>query len=98
VVRKSIYTTNPIQGVHRQIRKITKTKGAFPSEQALMKLMYLEIQNISKKWTMPIHNWGIALSQLYVKFGENSQGKKQLLRSINLEPDTVRVTLPHLMV
>ncbi|NAW51060.1 IS256 family transposase, partial [Elizabethkingia argentiflava] len=70
VVRKIIYTTNPIQGVHRQIRKITKTKGAFPSEQPLMKLMYLVIQNISKKWTTPIHNWGMALSQLYVKFGE----------------------------
>jgi len=70
VVRKIIYTTNPIEGVHRQIRKITKTKGAFPSEQALMKLMYLVIQNISKKWTMPIHNWGMALSQLYVKFGD----------------------------
>jgi len=70
VVRKIIYTTNPIEGLHRQIRKITKTKGAFPSEQALMKLMYLVIQNISKKWTMPIHNWGMALSQLYVKFGD----------------------------
>lgn len=70
IVRKIIYTTNPIEGVHRQIRKITKTKGAFPSEQALMKLMYLVIQNISKKWTMPIHNWGMALSQLYVKFGD----------------------------
>ena len=70
VVRKIIYTTNPIEGVHRQIRKITKTKGAFPSEQALMKLLYLVIQNISKKWTMPIANWGMALSQLYVKFGD----------------------------
>ncbi|NAW49990.1 hypothetical protein GNY06_00795, partial [Elizabethkingia argentiflava] len=48
VVRKSIYTTNPIQGVHRQIRKITKTKGAFPSEQPLMKLMYL-VYRISVK-------------------------------------------------
>jgi putative transposase len=49
VIRKIIYTTNPIEGVHRQIRKITKTKGAFSSEQALMKLMYLVIKNISKK-------------------------------------------------
>jgi hypothetical protein len=47
---------NPIEGVHRQIRKITKTKGAFSSEQALMKLIYLVIQNISKKWTMPMHD------------------------------------------
>jgi len=69
-IRKIIYTTNPIEGVHRQIRKITKTKGAFSSEQALLKLMYLVIKNISKKWTMPIQNWGLAFSQLYIKFGD----------------------------
>ncbi|MBB5638328.1 transposase-like protein [Pedobacter cryoconitis] len=69
-IRKIIYTTNPIEGVHRQIRKITKTKGVFSTELALMKLMYLVIKNISKKWTMPMHNWGLAFSQLYIKFGE----------------------------
>ncbi|HEX7356566.1 MAG TPA: transposase, partial [Ignavibacteriaceae bacterium] len=69
-IRKIIYTTNPIEGVHRQIRKVTKTKGAFSSDQALLKLMYLVIMNINKKWTMPIHNWGIAISQLYIKFGD----------------------------
>lgn len=69
-IRKIIYTTNPIEGVHRQIRKITKTKGAFASDQALLKLMYLVIKDISKKWTMPIHNWGMAVSQLYIKFGD----------------------------
>ena len=69
-IRKVIYTTNPIEGVHRQIRKVTKTKGAFPSEQALLKLMYLVIKNISRKWTMPVQNWGLAMSQLYIKFGD----------------------------
>ena len=69
-IRKVIYTTNPIEGVHRQIRKITKTKGAFSSEQALLKLIYLIIKNISRKWTMPVHNWGLAMSQLYIKFGD----------------------------
>lgn len=69
-IRKIIYTTNPIEGVHRQLRKITKTKGAFSSDQALLKLMYLVIRDISKKWTMPIHNWGMAFSQLYIKFGD----------------------------
>ena len=44
--------------MHRQIRKVDKTKGAFTSDQALLKLIYLAIQNISKKWTMPIRNWG----------------------------------------
>ncbi|WP_134091088.1 IS256 family transposase [Olivibacter sp. XZL3] len=69
-VRKVIYTTNPIEGMHRQVRKITKTKGAFTSEQALLKLMYLVIREITKKWTMPIHNWGLTISQLYIKFGD----------------------------
>ncbi len=69
-VRKTIYTTNPIEGMHRQIRKITKSKGAFSSEQALMKLMFLIIKDISKKWTMPVHNWGLTIFQLYIKFGD----------------------------
>jgi transposase-like protein len=69
-IRKVIYTTNPIEGVHRQIRKVTKTKGAFSSEQALLKLIYLIIKNISTKWTMPVNNWGLAMSQLYIKFGD----------------------------
>ena len=69
-VRRVIYTTNPIEGMHRQVRKITKTKGAFTSEQALLKLLYLVIREITKKWTMPIHNWGLTISQLYIKFGE----------------------------
>jgi transposase-like protein len=69
-VRKTIYTTNPIEGMHRQIRKITKSKGAFSSEQALMKLMFLIIKDISKKWTMPVQNWGLTISQLYIKFGD----------------------------
>ncbi|MGF7028404.1 transposase-like protein, partial [Sphingobacterium sp. HSC-15S19] len=51
--------------MHRKIRKIIKFKGAFSSEQALKKLMYLIIEDIAKKWTMPMHNWGLTISQLY---------------------------------
>ena len=69
-IRRVIYTTNPIEGFHRQVRKITKTKGAFTSDTALLKLVYLVVQNISEKWTMPIHNWNLTLSQLYIMFGE----------------------------
>ena len=68
-IRKAIYT-NPIEAVHRQLRKITKAKGAFTSDQALLKLMYLIIKDISSKWTMPVHNWATAFSQLYIKFGD----------------------------
>ena len=53
-IRKVIYTTNTIESVHRQFRKVTKTKGAFPNENSLLKLLYLGIQNASKKWTMPL--------------------------------------------
>lgn len=69
-IRRAIYTTNAIEAMHRQIRKITKTKGAFTSDQALLKLVYLTIKDISKKWTMPIRNWGLTMQQLHLKFGE----------------------------
>jgi transposase-like protein len=67
-IRKIIYTTNIIESVHRQFRKLTKTKGAFPNEDSLLKLLYMGIQNAQKKWTMPIYNWNIALSQMAIFF------------------------------
>ncbi len=67
-IRKVIYTTNAVESVHRQFRKLTKTKGAFPNENSLLKLLYMGIQNISKKWTMPVHNWNLTLSQLAIYF------------------------------
>jgi len=67
-IRKIIYTTNIIESVHRQFRKLTKTKGAFPNENSLLKLLYLGIKNASKKWTMPIRNWSLTLSQLAIFF------------------------------
>jgi putative transposase len=67
-IRKVIYTTNAIEAVHRQFRKLTKTKGGFPNDNSLLKLLYLGIQNASKKWTMPIQNWNLTLSQLAIFF------------------------------
>lgn len=67
-IRRIIYTTNTIEAVHRQFRKLTKTKGAFPNQDSLLKLLYMGIQNASKKWTMPIQNWSITLSQLAIFF------------------------------
>ena len=68
VIRKMIYTTNTIEGFHRQVRKVTKTKGAFPSDMALLKLIYLAYRNIRKKWTSPLQNWGLTVSQLSIWF------------------------------
>ncbi|MFV0345486.1 MAG: IS256 family transposase [Bacteroidales bacterium] len=67
-IRKIIYTTNVVEGFHRQVRKVTKTKGAFSSNMALLKLIYLTVENISKKWTQPVHNWGLTAQQLCIKF------------------------------
>jgi len=67
-IRKLIYTTNTIEGYHRQIRKVTKTKGAFTSDMALMKLIYLAHNNISEKWTMPLANWAITAQKLAIWF------------------------------
>jgi putative transposase len=67
-IRRVIYTTNSIEAVHRQFRKLTKTKGGFPNEDSLLKLLYLGVQNASKKWTMPIQSWNITLSQLAIFF------------------------------
>ncbi|MCF3895524.1 transposase, partial [Salmonella enterica subsp. enterica serovar Weltevreden] len=67
-IRKVIYTTNAIESVHRQIRKLTKTKGAFPNENSLLKLLYLGQMNAQEKWTMPIQSWKLTLSQLAIYF------------------------------
>jgi transposase-like protein len=63
-----IYTTNAIEAVHRQFRKLAKTKGAFPNENSLLKLLYMGIQNASQKWTMPLQNWNLTLFQLSIYF------------------------------
>ena len=69
-IRKIIYTTNAVEGFHRQVRKVTKTKGAFTNDMALLKLVYLATKNIEKKWTTPLHNWSLTIQQLYIKFGD----------------------------
>lgn len=67
-IRKLIYTTNPIEGFHRQIRKVTKNKGAFTNETALLKLVYLATKRIEQKWTSPLSNWSLTVQQLAIKF------------------------------
>lgn len=67
-LRRIIYTTNIIEGFHRQIRKYTKNKGAFVSENALIKLIYCACQKVVEKWNQPMHNWGLIVSQLQIYF------------------------------
>ena len=67
-IRKVIYTTNSIESVHHQFRKLTKTKGAFPNDNSLLKLPFMGIKNTEKKWTMPVWNWSLTISQLAIFF------------------------------
>ena len=67
-IRKVIYTTNAIESVNMSLRKITKNRGSFPSDEALMKLFYLALKNISRKWTMPIRDWKSALTRFTIQF------------------------------
>lgn len=74
-IRRIIYTTNTVEGFNRQIRKITKSKGGFSSDEALYKLVFLIYRDISKKWDKSISNWAEIISQLSIHFQERLQGK-----------------------
>ena len=67
-IRKLIYTTNAIENYNRQLRKATKSKCIFPTDDSLLKMLYIVTQNISKKWTQPIRSWGYILAQLSIYF------------------------------
>ena len=69
-IRKAMYTTNAGESLHYQLRKVTKNRSSFPTDDALFKILYLAISNASKKWTMPIRDWGRALNQFAVEFGK----------------------------
>jgi putative transposase len=69
-IRKVICTTNAIESVNMSLRKVTKSRGSFPNDEALIKLYYLALRNISKKWTMPVHHWKAALNRFTIMFDE----------------------------
>lgn len=67
-IRKVIYTTNAIESVNDSLRRIIKNRGSFPSDEAALKLIYLALENISQKWTMPVKDWRAALNQFAILF------------------------------
>lgn len=69
-IRKVIYTTNAIESLNHQLRKIIKNRGAFPDDEAAMKLLYLAIQNAARRWTMPVRDWPAARNQFMIRFGD----------------------------
>lgn len=84
-IRRLIYTTNPIESFHRQVRKFTKSKGAFTSENALFKLVYCACKKIREKWNMPIQNWALTVSQLDIYF----PNRIKIELSLDVGTDTV---------
>ncbi len=69
-IRKIIYTTNAVEGYHRMVRKFTKTKAIFPTDDSIRKAIYMSTKEISKKWTMPVRDWGLAYAQFSIFFEE----------------------------
>ncbi|CAA0121020.1 Uncharacterised protein [Halioglobus japonicus] len=69
-IRKAIYTTNAIESLNSVIRKAVKKRKLFPTDDSALKVIYLAIQQASKKWTMPIRNWKLALNRFMIEFDE----------------------------
>lgn len=69
-LRRLIYTTNAVEALHRQFRKVTKNRSVFPNDQSLTKLLYLAIRDISKKWTMPLRDWKTVITSLLAAYGD----------------------------
>ncbi len=69
-IRKVIYTTNAIESLNSTLRKVTKNRNSFPTDESAIKLLYMALQNIMKKWTMPIRNWPLAVHQFAIRFGD----------------------------
>ena len=106
-IRKIIYTTNAIEGLNRQFRKVTKTKNVFPNDDSLRKMLYLAIQNLSSRWTQRCRNWDLIINQLrimdssegwYVIKNEKKAGMKSTQWSYRLKGrgqrsgDTIRLS------
>jgi len=70
-IRKAIYTTNAIDSLNMSLRKATKNRGHFPSDEAMFKLLYPALRNIAKKWTLPIREWKSALNQFGIMFDKS---------------------------
>jgi putative transposase len=67
-IRKVIYTTNAIESLNMSLRKVTKNRGSFPTDEAMLKLLYLALRNIAKKWTLPIRDWKAAMNRFSILF------------------------------
>lgn len=69
-IRRLIYTTNPVEAYHRMVRKFTKSKAVFPTDDSIRKVVFLSVKEITKKWNMPVRDWGMIYSQIMIYFAE----------------------------
>ncbi|MCB1319172.1 MAG: IS256 family transposase, partial [Leptospiraceae bacterium] len=69
-ILRAIYTTNAIESINNNLRKLTKHRGAFPNDESVVKLLYLALRNVSKRWKLPIRNWKMALNQFAILFAD----------------------------
>jgi transposase-like protein len=74
-IQKLIYTTNAVETLHRQFRKVTKNKAVFPSDEALLKMLFFASRDICKKWTMSVRDWKNMVSQLSIFFEDRLKSK-----------------------
>ena len=72
-IRRAIYTTNAIESLNFSLRKVLKCRGAVPKDESIVKLLYMGLQHVAKKWTQPIPEWKAALNQFVILFGERVQ-------------------------
>ena len=70
-IRKVVYTSNAIELLNYSLRKVLKNRNAFPNDDSVMKLLYLGIKNVARKWTMPVRNWKQALNQFVIIYGSD---------------------------
>ena len=72
-IRRAVYTTNAIESLNYSLRKVLKGRSAFPNDESIMKVLYMGLQHVAKKWTQPIPEWKAALNQFVILFGERVQ-------------------------
>jgi transposase-like protein len=72
-IRRIIYTTNAIEAINSSLRKSINNKGSFPTDEAALKMLYLKIIRLTKKWNMPVLNWGLAMNQFMIRFSEDNE-------------------------
>jgi transposase-like protein len=72
-IRRAVYTTNAIESLNYSLRKVLKGRSAFPNDESIMKVLYMGLQHVARKWTQPIPEWKVALNQFVIQFGERVQ-------------------------